>query len=162
MTLAELIDGIALHAPLPAAWAALGVSGLEYDSRRVQPGVVFCAFAGARADGNAFARQAMEQGAVAVVSEVPAPDGFTGPWLQVAHGRRAMSLMSRRIHGAPDEALALIGVTGTNGKTTTAYCTDAMWRRPRDGHGGHHVYRIAGREQAALNTTPDSLDLMRR
>lgn len=163
MTLAELTQGIALHAPLPAAWAALSVSGLEYDSRRVQPGVVFYAFAGAKADGNAFARQAMDQGAIAIVSEVAAPDGFTGPWLQVEHGRRAMSLMSRRVYGAPDEALALIGVTGTNGKTTTAFCTDAMLRHAGrvTGMVGTIVYRIAGREQVAVNTTPDSLDLMR-
>ncbi|HEY3440799.1 MAG TPA: UDP-N-acetylmuramoyl-L-alanyl-D-glutamate--2,6-diaminopimelate ligase [Paludibaculum sp.] len=163
MTLAELIEDIPLHAPLPAAWAALSVSGLEYDSRRAQPGVVFCAFAGAKADGNAFAMQAMERGAVAVVSESPAPDGFTGPWLHVEHGRQAMSLMSRRLYGAPDAALDLIGVTGTNGKTTTAFCTDAMLRHAGrvTGMVGTIVYRIAGREQVAVNTTPDSLDLMR-
>ncbi len=163
MTLAELIEGIQLLTPLPAEWGALDVSGLEYDSRRVQPGFVFCAFTGAKADGNVFARQAMEQGAVAIISEMPAPDGFTGPWLQVEHGRRAMSLMSRRIYNAPDEALALIGVTGTNGKTTTAYCTDAMLRHAGrvTGMVGTIVYRIAGREQSAVNTTPDSLDLMR-
>jgi len=163
MTLAELIEDIPLHAPLPAAWAALSVSGVEYDSRRAQPGVVFCAFAGAKADGNAFAMQAMEQVAVAVVSESPAPDGFTGPWLQVERGRRAMSVMSRRLYRAPDSALDLIGVTGTNGKTTTAFCTDAMLRHAGrvTGMVGTIVYRIAGREQVAVNTTPDSLDLMR-
>jgi UDP-N-acetylmuramoyl-L-alanyl-D-glutamate--2,6-diaminopimelate ligase len=163
MTLAELIEGIQLPAPLPAEWGALAVSGLEYDSRRIQPGFVFCAFAGARADGNVFARQAIEQGASAIVSEMPAPAGFAGPWLQVEHGRRAMSLMSRRIYNAPDDALALIGVTGTNGKTTTAFCTDAMLRHAGrvTGMVGTIVYRIAGREQAAVNTTPDSLDLMR-
>lgn len=163
MTLAALIEGMALPAPLPAEWAALAVSGLEYDSRRVQPGAVFFAFAGAKADGNTFARQAMERGGVAVVSETPAPAGFTGPWLQVEHGRKAMSLMSRRFYGAPDTALALIGVTGTNGKTTTAYCTDAMLRHAGrvTGMVGTIVYRIAGEERTAVNTTPDSLDLMR-
>ena len=163
MTLGELIEGVPLRAPLPAAWAALGVSGLQCDSRRVQRGDVFFAFAGARADGCAFVKQAMEQGAVAVASESPLPDGFPGPWLQVEHGRRAMSLMGRRIFGAPDEALALIGITGTNGKTTTAFCTDAMLRHAGrvTGMVGTIVYRIAGREQVAVNTTPDSLDLMR-
>ena len=90
---------------------------------RLQPGVVFCAFAGAKADGNAFARQAMEQGAVAVVSATPPPDGFTGPWIHVAHGRRAMALISRRIHRAPDEAPALIGATATRGKTPPPHRT---------------------------------------
>ena len=163
MTLGELTQGIGLNAPLPAEWAALSVSGVEYDSRHVQPGVVFCAFAGAKADGNAFAQQAMNQGAMAIVSELPAPNEFTGRWIQVEHGRRAMSLMSRRVYGAPDEALALIGVTGTNGKTTTAFCIDSMLRHAGrvTGMVGTIVYRIAGREQNAVNTTPDSLDLMR-
>ncbi len=163
MTLAELIEGCPLLAPLPAPWAALGVSGLEYDSRRVRPGHVFCAFPGARADGNSFARQALEQGAVAIVSESPAPGGLPAPWLQVAHGRRTLSLMSRRMYGAPDQALALIGVTGTNGKTTITYGIDAMLRHAGrvTGMVGTIVYRIAGREQTAVNTTPESLDLMR-
>jgi len=161
MRLTDLVEGVP-HGPLLSAWGALDICGLEYDSRKVKPGDAFFAFPGAKTDGRLFAQQAMERGAMAVISGMPAPEGFEGPWIQVEHGRRAMASMSRRFYGAPDEALALTGVTGTNGKTTTVYAIDAMLR-----HAGHVtgmvgtiVYRMAGEERPAVNTTPDSLDLM--
>ncbi len=162
MTITELIEGVP-HGYLLPAWGALDVNGLEYDSRKVKAGDVFLAFAGAKTDGRLYAQKAMEQGAVAVISELPAPDGFAGPWIQVEHGRRAMASMSRRFYGAPDESLALTGVTGTNGKTTTVYAIDAMLRDAGKVTGmvGTILYRVAGSERPAVNTTPDSLDLMR-
>jgi UDP-N-acetylmuramoyl-L-alanyl-D-glutamate--2,6-diaminopimelate ligase len=163
MTFAELIEGVPLACVLLPSWSDLEISGLEYDSRRVRAGNLFFAFAGAKADGRAFAQQALERGAAAVVSESPAPEGFAGPWIQVEHGRAAMAAISRRYYGAPDDSLAVTGVTGTNGKTTTVYCIDAMLRHSGrvTGMVGTILYRIAGEERTAVNTTPDSLDLMR-
>ena len=78
------------------------MTGLEYDSRRVEPGFLFFAFPGARADGREFAQQAVEKGAVAAVSELPAPDGFLGRWIEVEHGRQALALAARNFYGKPD------------------------------------------------------------
>lgn len=163
MNLADLIEGVPLRFDLLPSDGALDVSGLEYDSRRVRPGFLFFAFAGAKADGRAFAQQAMQAGAAGVISELAPPEGFEGLWIQVEHGRAAMAVMSRRFYGAPDESLALVGVTGTNGKTTTVYCVDAMLRHAGrvTGMVGTILYRVAGEERHAVNTTPDSLDLMR-
>ena len=163
MTLEQLIAGLNLTAPLPAGLAELVITGIEYDSRRIRGGEAFFAFPGAKTDGRQFAQQALDAGAQVVLSELPAPAGFSGPWIQVAHGRRAMAAASRRFYNSPDEALALVGVTGTNGKTTTVYSIDALLRRCGllTGMVGTIEYRIAERVETAVNTTPDSLELMR-
>jgi UDP-N-acetylmuramoyl-L-alanyl-D-glutamate--2,6-diaminopimelate ligase len=163
MTLAELIEGVPLQSLLLPEWGALDVAQIEYDSRRVRPGALFVAFSGARVDGRAFATAAIAAGAVAVLSELPPPDGFAAPWIQVQHARHAMSAMARRLLGAPDRVLRLSGVTGTNGKTTTVYLLDAMLRAAgrTTGMAGTVLYRVAGEQRPAVNTTPDSLDLLR-
>ncbi|WP_321472453.1 UDP-N-acetylmuramoyl-L-alanyl-D-glutamate--2,6-diaminopimelate ligase [uncultured Paludibaculum sp.] len=163
MRLADLLEGVPVRSALPPGADTLDVSGLDYDSRRVKPGFLFFAFPGAKADGRAFAVRALEAGAVGVVSEVAPPDGFAGLWIEVEHGRAALAAMSRRFYGAPDENLAVVGVTGTNGKTTTVFCVDAMLRHCGriTGMVGTILYRVAGEERPAVNTTPDSLDLMR-
>jgi len=142
----------------------LEVAGLEYDSRRVAPGYLFFAFPGQRHDGRHFAAQALERGAVAVVSESPAPEGFPGPWLEVEHGRRALAIAALNFYGHPDQRLALTGVTGTNGKTTTTYLLDAMLRAAGRVTAllGTIEHRVADRALPAVNTTPESLDLVRR
>src|SRR5580658_1304062 len=101
MTLRELLEGVALREPLPSAAADLPVTGLEYDSRRVEKGFVFFAFAGARVDGRRFARQAVEQGACALVSEGPRPQEFDRPWIEVEHGRRALATAARNFYRHP-------------------------------------------------------------
>ena len=139
------------------------VTGLEYDSRRVGQGFLFFAFTGVRADGREFAQSAMERGAVAVASELPAPSGFPGIWIEVEHGRQALALASRNFYGHPDERLGLTGITGTNGKTTTAYLIDAVLRSAGKTTAmvGTIEYRLAGEVRTAVNTTPESLDLYR-
>ena len=97
-------------------------------SRQAGPSYAFFAFPGARADGRQFAADAMARGAVAIVSELAAPEGFEGPWVQVEHGRRALAVAARNFYGKPDERLGLTGITGTNGKTTTAYLADSVMR----------------------------------
>jgi UDP-N-acetylmuramoyl-L-alanyl-D-glutamate--2,6-diaminopimelate ligase len=139
------------------------VGGLAYDSRRVQPGDLFFAFPGSRADGRQFAQDALARGAAAVVSESPAPPELAARWLQVKHGRRALAVVARNFYGKPDERIGLTGITGTNGKTTTAYLIDSVLRAAgyTTAMVGTIEYHVAGRVLPAVNTTPESLDLVR-
>jgi UDP-N-acetylmuramoyl-L-alanyl-D-glutamate--2,6-diaminopimelate ligase len=99
---------------------------------------------------------------VAVVSESECPPG-PARWIRVEHGRQALALAARNYYGKPDERLGLTGITGTNGKTTTAYLIDSVLRA--SGHTtalvGTIEYHLAGRVLPAVNTTPESLDLVR-
>src|ERR1700679_2980527 len=130
MTIQQVLLGVQLKLALgPGQGVPAGglgqvpVTGLEYDSRRVEPGFLFFAFPGARTDGREFANQAIEKCAIATVSQLPAPEGLRGAWIEVEHGRQALALAARNFYrnpasGKPDAGLKLTGVTGTNGKTT--------------------------------------------
>jgi UDP-N-acetylmuramoyl-L-alanyl-D-glutamate--2,6-diaminopimelate ligase len=137
------------------------VTSLAYDSRRVQRGTLFFAIQGEKADGHAFIPQALERGAVAVVSERIPPSDLASRWVRVPRIRRALSTAGRVFFGQPDLRLKLIGITGTNGKTTTAFLVDSILRAAgiRAGLFGTIEYRIGDRALPALNTTPESLDL---
>ena len=163
MTVLEMMAGVRLKSALPDSLAHFEVQGLDYDSRRVERGFVFFAFPGARADGRQFAQSAMERGAIAVVSELPRPGGFDGPWIEVEHGRKALAMAAKNFYQAPDERLGVTGITGTNGKTTTTFLTDAILRSSGKVTAmvGTIEYRLAGRLLPAVNTTPESLDLYR-
>ena len=163
MTLNEVLAGAQLQSEIPPELARAEVSGLEYDSRRVQPRFVFFAFPGAKVDGRAFSAQAKEKGAIATVSELPAPDGWADPWIQVAHGRQALALAARAFYGKPDEKLRITGITGTNGKTTTAFLLDSVFRQAGKTTAlvGTIEYRMGSKTMPAPNTTPESLDLER-
>ncbi len=166
MNLGEILTGVALRRPLTPELARLPVEGLEYDSRRVGPGYLFFAFPGSRTDGRQFAAAAVERGAVAVASESEAPAGdarLESRWIQVEHGRHALALAAREFYGRPDERLGLTGITGTNGKTTTAYLVDSILRAAGNVTAmiGTIEYQLAGRPLPAANTTPESLDLVR-
>jgi len=163
MTLDEILRGAKLRAALPENLRNIEVTGLEYDSRRVEPGFLFFAFPGAKVDGRIFAQQAVEKGAIAVASELPAPPDFRGSWIEVEHGRRALATASKTFYEKPDERLGLTGITGTNGKTTTAFLTDAVLRSAGKTTAlvGTIEYRMAGQIRTAVNTTPESLDLYR-
>jgi UDP-N-acetylmuramoyl-L-alanyl-D-glutamate--2,6-diaminopimelate ligase len=163
MNLGEILSGAAPIEPLAPELAQAPVSAIEYDSRRVSPQSLFFAFPGSKADGREFARDALARGAVAVVSESPAPPDLAARWIQVAHGRQALSLAARNFFGRPDERLSLTGITGTNGKTTTAYLIDSVLRAAGKTTAmiGTIEYHLAGRVLKAVNTTPESLDLLR-
>lgn len=163
MTAEEVLQGVKLRTALPADFLQMRINGLEYDSRKVSAGFLFFAFAGARADGRQFAQSAVEKGAVAVVSELPAPESFQGRWIEVEHGRHALAIAAKNFYGKIDERLCLTGVTGTNGKTTTAFLIDAVLRAAGKTTAlvGTIEYRLAGQVRAAVNTTPESLDLYR-
>jgi UDP-N-acetylmuramoyl-L-alanyl-D-glutamate--2,6-diaminopimelate ligase len=162
MTIREVLSGVSLLGELNPSVAAQTIAGLAYDSRRVEKDFLFFAFAGSRADGREFAQQAAGRGACAVVSELPAPAEYTGPWIQVEHGRKALATASRTFFGAPDERISFTGITGTNGKTTTSYLIDAILRAGGQITGvlGTIEYRLAGEVRKAPNTTPESLDVM--
>ena len=163
MTLEQILRGVKLRREIPENLRGIEVRGLEYDSRRVEPGFLFFAFPGSRADGREFAQTAMDKGAVAVASELGAPGDFRGKWIEVEHGRKALAQASRSFYGAPDERLGLTGVTGTNGKTTTAFLIDSILRAAGKVTAlvGTIEYRLAGEVRTAVNTTPESLDLYR-
>src|SRR5579863_1702151 len=163
MTVKEVLQGVRLRQELAGGLEKTPVAGLEYDSRRVEPGFLFFAFAGARTDGREFASQAIAKGAVATASELPAPQGFPGPWIEVEHGRQALALAARNFYGNPDTRLKLTGVTGTNGKTTTTFLIDAVLRAAgmTTALVGTIEYRLANEVRPAVNTTPESLDLYR-
>jgi UDP-N-acetylmuramoyl-L-alanyl-D-glutamate--2,6-diaminopimelate ligase len=163
MTLHEVLAGVKLRGDLSPDAAVLTVAGLEYDSRRVGKGFLFFAFAGSRVDGRRFASEAIARGARAVVSDLTIPDGFTGRWIEVEHGRHALATAARNFYRRPDERVQFTGITGTNGKTTTSYLIEAVLRQAGlvTGLIGTIEYRLAGEHRPAPNTTPESLDLMR-
>src|SRR6202161_3389106 len=107
MTLGELLAEIPVLSEVTPELAQTDVTGLEYDSRRVAPGYLFFAFPGSRVDGREFAAQATAKGAIAIVSELPAPAGMSGPWLEVEHGRHALALASKAFYGRLDEKIPL-------------------------------------------------------
>jgi UDP-N-acetylmuramoyl-L-alanyl-D-glutamate--2,6-diaminopimelate ligase len=162
MNLGEILSSAGLAKPLAPELAQSPVTGLAYDSRRVSPGVLFFAFPGSKADGRQFAADALAGGAVAIASESPAPPDLAERWIQVEHGRRALAIAARNFFGRPDERLGLTGITGTNGKTTTAYLIDSVLRAAGGVTAmiGTIEYHLAGRVLKAVNTTPESLDLM--
>ncbi|HLM57883.1 MAG TPA: UDP-N-acetylmuramoyl-L-alanyl-D-glutamate--2,6-diaminopimelate ligase [Pyrinomonadaceae bacterium] len=136
---------------------------VTHDSRQVRPGWVFVAIRGEKLDGNRFAFEVSERGAAAVVSEAERPEGFGGAWVRVGDARRALAYAAAEVHGQPSRELKLVGVTGTNGKTTTAYLVSAI----AEGAGERVAlvstveYRVAGERQPAPHTTPEASDLQR-
>jgi UDP-N-acetylmuramoyl-L-alanyl-D-glutamate--2,6-diaminopimelate ligase len=137
-------------------------TAIAYDSRQVKPGAIFVALRGVHADGARFAPQAIANGAAAVVAESAAPAGVTVPWLRVPNARAALAELAAGFFGDPSEELALVGITGTNGKTTTAYLLSAIFESAgvKCGRIGTIGYLVAaGREHAASRTTPEAPDL---
>jgi UDP-N-acetylmuramoyl-L-alanyl-D-glutamate--2,6-diaminopimelate ligase len=159
MKLVELLDRARVRGPIPDCEAA----GLQYDSRQIGPGEVFFAFPGERADGHQFVEPALAAGAVAVVSERPAPAGREGVWVRVEHGREALAVAALRFYGRPDRRLKLTGVTGTNGKTTTVYLIDSILEAAGavSARLGTIEHKIGSKRYPAVNTTPESLDVVR-
>ena len=147
----------------------LFVTGLEYHSQRVTPGQMFFAIRGWKEDGNRFIPEAIARGAAAVASELP-PDSLPGTkpaaWIQVRNVRRALALAAGNFYGEPSREIRLVGITGTNGKTTTAFLVASILEESRAGPAlfGTIEYRFAGEKGArtvASHTTPESLDLQR-
>ncbi|MBI5246514.1 MAG: UDP-N-acetylmuramoyl-L-alanyl-D-glutamate--2,6-diaminopimelate ligase [Elusimicrobia bacterium] len=165
MTLAELLSAAATRRV--AGPVDLPVSGLRHDSREVLAGDLFFAMPGAKTDGNRHLKQALENGAVAVVSELeppPPPAVIKGTWVQVADIAEAMAAMSDIFFKHPSGAMTVVGVTGTNGKTTTTYMLEAIVAAAggRPAVAGTIENRLDGKRlEKSINTTPISLSLTR-
>ena len=161
--LGELLDNTGVISGVDAAAAALPITGIAYDTRVLEGGNVFWAFAGANVDGRKFAPVAVERGAAAVVSELEPLQPLGVPWIRVADARRALALAAGRFYGHPDQSLAITGVTGTNGKTTTTWILDQILRTSGKTTAliGTIGYHVAGEPRKAVNTTPESVDLFK-
>ena len=166
MTLGGLLGALGDQLPreaLEPALLARPVTGVAYDSRRVEPGALFVAWKGRRADGAAFAADALARGAAGVVAEGPRPAGLDVPWIEVGDARMALARLAAAFFGYPAGDLQVVGITGTNGKTTTAYLLSAILDRAGVpcGRLGTVSYRIGDEERDAPNTTPEAPDLQR-
>lgn len=140
------------------------VRGLEYDSRRIKPGDLFFAMRGESSDGNRFIDQAIAAGAVAIVTDSGTEPQRPGvAWAQVSHGRRALARLSANFYKRPAERLAMIGITGTNGKSTTAFLVESILSAANRKSAliGTIEYHVAGKVLPAPHTTPEGLDLNR-
>ena len=123
MTFQQLLDG----AEILAQSGDPDLSAVEYDSRRVKPGSVFVAMHGETSDGNRFIDQAIQAGAVAVVTDSAAEKARDGAaWALVPHGRRALARLSANFYKKPAERISITGITGTNGKSTTAFLLESI------------------------------------
>jgi UDP-N-acetylmuramoyl-L-alanyl-D-glutamate--2,6-diaminopimelate ligase len=160
MTLGELARALQCRDPSAAA-APEGpvISSLAYDSRAVEPGALFFCVRGFHSDGHDHAPAALAAGAVALVVERPL--GLGVPELLVGSARAAMAPIAARFYGEPARELQVVGVTGTNGKTTTAYLARAMLAAGglQCGLLGTVKSVIGGRERAVERTTPEAIDL---
>jgi UDP-N-acetylmuramoyl-L-alanyl-D-glutamate--2,6-diaminopimelate ligase len=161
MRLHELTAGLASEAGGAAPIAAddLEVAGLAYDSRAVGPGDLFFCVGGFRTDGHDFAARAVAAGAAALVVERPL--GLGVPEVRVDSARAAMAVVAARFYGHPARELRVVGVTGTNGKTTTAYLVRALLEAAGEQCGllGTVKSVVGGRERPVQRTTPEAIDL---
>jgi UDP-N-acetylmuramoyl-L-alanyl-D-glutamate--2,6-diaminopimelate ligase len=159
--LAKLLRGIETRTV--SMHGDLEIQEIAYDSRQVAPGTLFVAIRGEKTDGNNFVADAVNRGAAAIFSEQAKPETISPefPWIQVTDARKAMAISAANYYERPAEVLKLIGVTGTNGKTTTSFLVDSILRAAGSEVGllGTIDYRLVREHLPAPNTTPESLDL---
>jgi UDP-N-acetylmuramoyl-L-alanyl-D-glutamate--2,6-diaminopimelate ligase len=136
---------------------------LEYDSRRVKPGSAFFAIPGMKMDGYDFVGDALKKGAGVIVSQRPAPPSITVPWIQVPEIRAFLAGAAARFQGEPSHRMQLVGITGTNGKTTTAYLIHSILRLRGPALLMGTVETIVGeRRHSSELTTPESVDIQQQ
>lgn len=140
---------------------ASGISGISYDSRKVQPGYAFVCVEGYQTDGHAYVKAAVDKGAAAIVAQkdVEVPEGI--PLILVRDSRKALALMAAAFAGSPTRKLNMVGVTGTNGKTTTTFLIEEIFKEAghKTGLIGTIMNKIGDKVLPVTNTTPESLDL---
>jgi UDP-N-acetylmuramoyl-L-alanyl-D-glutamate--2,6-diaminopimelate ligase len=160
MTFQHLLDG----AEFLSQSGNPDVTSVEYDSRRVKPGSLFVAMRGETSDGNRFIDQAIQAGAVAVVTDSSTETPREGvAWALVPHGRRALARISENFYKRPAERIAVTGITGTNGKSTTAFLIESILAAAgrKSALIGTIEYHVAGKVYPAPHTTPEALELAR-
>jgi UDP-N-acetylmuramoyl-L-alanyl-D-glutamate--2,6-diaminopimelate ligase len=142
------------------------VTGVAHDSRAVSAGTIFVAIRGQRADGATFAADAAARGAVAIVAESPAPSESPAVWLRTADARLALAELAAIFYNRPSEALTVVGVTGTNGKTTSTYLIASVFDAAGlpCGRMGTVTVRVGpspADERDASHTTPEASEVQR-
>jgi UDP-N-acetylmuramoyl-L-alanyl-D-glutamate--2,6-diaminopimelate ligase len=164
MRLGELLKGVSTLEV--TGDAQLEISGVSYDSRSVRPGDLFVALRGLQRDGHEFIPEAIQKGAAAVVVESGQHSGEVPPRvsrIRVHGSRQALSKLAANFYDDPSQRMNVIGITGTNGKTTTSFLLESILLQAgvRPGVIGTVNYRFPGHRCPAPVTTPESLDLMR-
>lgn len=158
MKLADILAGAEIiH---QSADPELEITGIAFDSREIRPGWLFIAVPGFKSDGNRFIADAASAGAAAAIAE-SWPEAAALPLVQVASSRQTMALAAANFFDHPSEKLALVGVTGTNGKTTTVFMIDAILKAAgrKSGLLGGIEYRLGDESLPAARTTPESVRL---
>ncbi len=158
MTFEQVLDG----AEVLARSGNPGVSSVEYDSRRAGSGSLFVAMRGESSDGNRFIDQAISAGAVAVVTDSATEKPRSNvAWAVVPNGRRALARISANFYKKPAEKIAITGITGTNGKSTTAFLLESIFKAAgrKSALIGTIEYHVGGKNLPAPHTTPEALDL---
>lgn len=161
MLFAELLKSLA---PLRQEGSLnVNIKGIAYDSRDVQPGYLFVAVPGFLHDGHNFLLDAAARGAVAAIISRPVPVPSQLSFVQVADSRKAMAEVARVFYGNPCAKLCLVGVTGTNGKTTTTFLIDSILSAAGYNAGiiGTVKVRVGASEYPVKHTTPEAVDLQR-
>jgi len=160
MELARLIEGVEIKKI--AGDLRKEINGIAYHSKQVREDFLFAAIRGAEADGHQFVKEAIERGAEAVVLEEEQKVS-NRTMVLVPDSRRALAKISSNFYGDPSSKVILIGITGTNGKTTTTYLLESIFKKAGWNVGviGTINYRFGQKTTPALNTTPESLDLQR-
>lgn len=159
MKLEELLEHLYIK-----KWLVKGnptIHSIEMDSRKITKGSLFICMKGFTVDGHDFAREAVDKGAVALIVEKPV--NIDVPTVLVKDSQRAMAILADAFYGSPTEKMHLIGITGTNGKTTTTYVLDAIFENAgkKTGRIGTINTKINGVEYETINTTPESLALQK-
>ncbi|MGV3625605.1 MAG: UDP-N-acetylmuramoyl-L-alanyl-D-glutamate--2,6-diaminopimelate ligase [Archangium sp.] len=159
MKLTELLAGVGTE-PVASTKAKADVTGITADSRSVKPGDLFIAVPGTRADGVQFAHEAVQRGAVAVLAEKTI-GGLSVPLFVTPSVRKAMALVAGNFYGNPARDMTMLGVTGTNGKTTTAWLVESICAAGMNNVGlfGTIKIRYGGNSIDPTHTTPDAISL---
>lgn len=159
MTLNELLE--AIETVEICGETSCEITGIVYDSRRALPGSLFVALHGEKADGAAYIEDAVQRGAVAIISQTPCASGGSFPCVQVADARLALAKLSAAFYGHPSAQLCTVGITGTNGKTTVSFMLREIFKAAgrRPGLLGTVRYEIGDRVIPASRTTPEAPDL---
>ncbi len=139
------------------------IRGLSYSSRKIQPGYMFAALKGQKTDGSRFIGKALQNGAVAVLSDKPKPPDFGKSWIHASDAREALALCAANFYSHPSRKMKVVGITGTKGKTTLTYILEEILKKAELHPGviGTISYRGPNMEVSAERTTPEAPDIQR-
>jgi UDP-N-acetylmuramoyl-L-alanyl-D-glutamate--2,6-diaminopimelate ligase len=163
ISLRKLLEKAELGSSLSSSFSDIPVLGIECDSRKVEKDFLFVAIRGVKTDGTAFIEEALRRGASAIVTEHPQNLSSPIPLIVVPECRQAAARLASAFYDEPSRALRMVGITGTNGKTTTSFLLEHFLRAEglKTGVIGTVSYRFPGKEEPASETTPGPLRMQR-